>query len=120
MVKQMLLLILLPHFFSSSFSNAIFFAYVTKLSSKPVEDGPVGVNRKGNPLCVYVLQELDDSFEEKRLTASHQNKPDIVMCDLVDQFLPVVQRHVLPGIYSATTNISLVAPLAAHSAAKIA
>jgi hypothetical protein len=91
-----------------------------QILSEPIEDGPVGVDRKKDSFAVYVFQEVNDSFEEKRLTTPYQDKPDLMVSDFVNQAFPILQSHSFPGINSAIEDVSLLAPLAAHSASKIA
>ena len=47
--------------------------------------GSVCIDRKEDSLTVDVLQEFDNSFEEKGLTAADQNKSDFVLSDFINQ-----------------------------------
>ena len=95
-------------------------AYSAQIFGIPIEESAVGIDRKEDSFVVYVLEELDNSFKEKRLTATHQNEPDLMKGDFINQTFPILQQHSFAGINSAVEDVSFFAPLATHSTSKIA
>jgi hypothetical protein len=76
-----------------------------EIIDESLQERPVRVDRNKYPLTIDILKKFNDPREKKGFAAAHQDKSDLVMRRFINHPIP---------------DISLFAPLAAHSATKIA